>query len=107
MSDAIAVGAMRAARERGINVPADLSVVGFDDVELAQFADPALTTIHQPIARKGEQAVELLLGILEGTVGPDQHEILATRLVVRSSTGPARDAVRRTIEGGASERRPV
>lgn len=94
MSDAIAVGAMRAARERGINVPADLSVVGFDDVELAQFADPALTTIHQPIARKGEQAVELLLGILEGTVGPDQHEILATRLVVRASTGPAPDTER-------------
>ena len=59
MSDAIAIGAMRAARERGLNVPAQLSVVGFDDVELAQFADPALTTVHQPIARKGEQAVEI------------------------------------------------
>ncbi len=104
MSDAIAVGAMRAARERGLTVPADLSVVGFDDVELAHFADPALTTIHQPIARKGEQAVELLLAILDGRNGPDQHEILATRLVVRASTGPAPDAVRRTTEGGGSDR---
>jgi len=107
MSDAIAIGAMRAARERGLGVPVDLSVVGFDDVELAQFADPALTTIHQPIARKGEQAVELLLGILEGSIGLDQHEILATRLVVRASTGPAPDTVRLTTEGGASDQRQV
>jgi DNA-binding LacI/PurR family transcriptional regulator len=104
MSDAIAVGAMRAARERGLSVPVDLSVIGFDDVELAQIADPALTTIHQPIARKGEQAVELLLAILEGRNGPDDHETLATRLVVRASTGPAPAAVRRTTEGGASAR---
>jgi DNA-binding LacI/PurR family transcriptional regulator len=104
MSDAIAVGAMRAARERGLAVPTDLSVVGFDDVELARFADPALTTIHQPIARKGEQAVELLLAILDGRKGPDQHEILATRLVVRASTGRVPETVRRTTEGGASDR---
>ena len=107
MSDAMAIGAMHAVRELGLDVPADVSVVGFDDVELAQFADPALTTIHQPIARKGEQAVELLLGILEGTAGPEQHEILPTRLVVRASTGPARDAVRSTTEGGASEQSQV
>ena len=104
MSDAIAVGAMRAARERGLVVPADLSVVGFDDIELAHFADPALTTIHQPIARKGEQAVQLLLAILDGRSGPDHHEILATRLVVRASTGPAPDAVRPATQGGASGR---
>jgi DNA-binding LacI/PurR family transcriptional regulator len=107
MSDAIAVGAMRAARERGVATPADLSVVGFDDIDLARFADPALTTIHQPIARKGQQAVELLLAILEGRDEPDQHEILATRLVVRASTGPAPLPVRRADEGGASDRSKV
>ncbi len=107
MSDAMALGAIRAARERGINVPSAMSIVGFDDIELAQFSDPALTTIHQPIARKGEMAVELLLGILEGRVGSNQHEILATRLVVRASTGPAPAAVRRSAEGGASEQAPV
>ncbi len=95
MSDAIAVGAMRAARERGLAVPADLSVVGFDDVELARFADPALTTIHQPIAHKGERAVEILLAILEGRDGTEHHETLATRLVVRASTGSAPDTDRR------------
>ena len=104
MSDAIAVGAMRAARERGVTTPGDLSVVGFDDIDLARFADPALTTVHQPIARKGNHAVELLLAILEGRDEPDQHEILATRLVVRASTGPAPDPVRRTDEGGAAHR---
>jgi alanine racemase len=103
MSDAIAVGAMRAARERGLAVPSQLSVVGFDDIDLARFADPALTTIHQPVARKGEQAVELLLGLLEGGVGIDQHEILATRLVMRASTGPAPDTLRRTTKGGVSD----
>ena len=46
----------------------------FDDIDLARFADPALTTVHQPIARKGNHAVELLLAILEGRDEPDQHE---------------------------------
>jgi len=107
MSDAIAMGALHGARERGIRVPFELSVVGFDDVEMAQFTNPALTTVHQPIARKGSQAVELLLGILDGKVGPDQHEILATRLVVRESTGPASHTGRRATEGGAPERSQV
>jgi alanine racemase len=89
MSDATAVGAMRAARERGMNVPADISVVGFDDVDLARFSDPALTTIHQPIAAKGEQAVRLLIAILGGDTTIPIHETLATRLVARASTGPA------------------
>jgi len=89
MSDATAVGAMHAARERGLRVPADVSVVGFDDVDLARYADPALTTIHQPIARKGEQAVHLLLSILGGDSAAQPNEPLATRLVARASTGPA------------------
>ena len=89
MSDGIAIGAMRAARDRGLSVPADISVVGFDDVELAKFADPALTTIHQPIRRKGEYAVERLLALLDGSLPSGPAEVLATRLVVRASTGPA------------------
>jgi DNA-binding LacI/PurR family transcriptional regulator len=107
MSDAIAVGAMRAARERGVDTPRDMSIVGFDDIDLARFADPGLTTIHQPIARKGEHAVELLLAILDGREDPTQHEMLATRLVVRGSTGPAPATARRSNEGGASGRSKV
>jgi DNA-binding LacI/PurR family transcriptional regulator len=90
MSDAMAIGAVRAARERGLRVPADLSVVGFDDIDLAQHTDPPLTTVHQPIRRKGEEAVRLLLSVVErrDLHRPEQHR-LETRLIVRGSTGPA------------------
>ena len=57
MSDAMAIGAMRALRDLGLDVPGDVSVVGFDDIDLALHVDPPLTTVHQPIRRKGEEAV--------------------------------------------------
>jgi DNA-binding LacI/PurR family transcriptional regulator len=90
MSDAMAVGAVRAARERGLSVPADLSVVGFDDIVLAALTDPPLTTVHQPIRHKGVDAVELLLTLVDRhpTRAPE-HRRLDTRLIVRGSTGPA------------------
>ena len=88
MSDAVAIGAIRALRDRGLAVPADVSVVGFDDIELAEATDPPLTTVHQPIRGKGEAAARLLLAGLSGEpVEPAQR--LATRLVVRKSTAPA------------------
>ncbi len=90
MSDAMALGAMRAIREQRLRVPGDVSVVGFDDVDLAQFSDPPLTTVHQPVHRKGEEAVRLLLEIIERRA-PErlEHHRLETRLIVRASTGPA------------------
>ena len=89
MSDAMAIGAMRALRDLGLGVPGDVSVVGFDDIDLAPHVDPALTTVHQPIRRKGEEAVRLLLSVVERRV-PEQseHRRLETRLIVRASTGP-------------------
>jgi alanine racemase len=90
MSDAMAIGAMRAARDLGLRIPADLSIVGFDDVDVAQYTDPPLTTVHQPIRRKGEEAVRLLLG--GGRLrddGPSEQQRFETRLVVRSSTARA------------------
>jgi alanine racemase len=90
MSDAIAIGAMRAARELGMRVPDDLSVVGFDDIDLAAHVDPPLTTVHQPIRQKGADAVRLLLDEVEQrTANEPQHLRLETRLIVRGSTGPA------------------
>ena len=90
MSDAIAIGAMRAARELGLSVPADLSVVGFDDIDLAAHVDPALTTVHQPIREKGATAVRLLMDEIRADIGSEPaHLRLATRLVARASTGPA------------------
>ena len=57
MCDVMAIGAMRALRELRLDVPGDVSVVGFDDIDLAPHVDPPLTTVHQPIRRKGEEAV--------------------------------------------------
>src|SRR5206468_3911545 len=60
-SDIMAIGAMRAAKRLGLRVPADLEVIGFDDIPLAAASDPALTTVHQPIAEKGRVATRLLI----------------------------------------------
>ena len=91
MSDAMAIGAMRAIRDLGLLIPDDISVVGFDDVDLAQHVDPPLTTVNQPIRSKGEEAVRVLLDeILHPERGVPEHCLLPTRLVVRGSTGPAR-----------------
>ena len=89
MSDAMAIGAMRAARQLGIRVPDDLSVVGFDDIDLAALVDPALTTVHQPVRQKGVDAVRLLLAEMDTrTASQPEHVRLDTRLVIRGSTGP-------------------
>jgi alanine racemase len=90
MSDAMAIGAMRAARELGLRIPDDLSVVGFDDIDLAAHVDPALTTVHQPIRQKGADAVRLLLAEVEQReANRPEHLRLETRLIIRGSTGPA------------------
>ena len=83
LSDALALGARLAARERGLSVPGDLSIVGFDDS-----ASPAeeLTTIHQPLREKGCIATEALLRELAGEPPAARRRILPTRLVVRGST---------------------
>src|SRR6185503_5446725 len=89
MSDAMAIGAMRAAREQGLRIPDDLSVVGFDDIDLAAHVDPPLTTVHQPIRQKGADAVRLLLAEVEQReANRPEHLRLETRLIVRGSTGP-------------------
>ncbi len=90
MSDAMAIGAIRAIHERGRTVPGEVSVVGFDDVDLAASTDPPLTTVHQPVRGKGEEAVRLLLSVMDGRDPAPGHRRLETHLVVRSSTGPLR-----------------
>jgi LacI family xylobiose transport system transcriptional regulator len=97
----MAIGALRAAREIGLRVPADLSIVGFDDVDLARYTDPPLTTVHQPIRRKGEEAVRLLLsGGRHRDDGPSEQQRLATRLVVRSSTARAPRGREEVVDDG-------
>jgi DNA-binding LacI/PurR family transcriptional regulator len=85
MSDELALGVLHAARERGIEVPADLSIVGFDDTPSAARGEPPLTTVRQPHQEKGEVATRLLL---EGAPAETRIELPA-ELIVRASSGPA------------------
>ncbi|WP_432841291.1 LacI family DNA-binding transcriptional regulator [Dactylosporangium sp. CA-092794] len=89
-NDKAAVGALRAAAERGLRVPADLSVTGFDDLDLAQAT--GLTTVRQPLREMGRMAVSLLVRLLEQHELDALHVELATELVIRSSTAPPRPA---------------
>src|SRR6266567_8454423 len=89
-NDDIAIGAVQAARARGLRVPEDLSIVGFDDVEHATIVVPTLTTVRQPLAEMGRTAVSLLIRLLERQRFETLHVELATRLVVRDSTAPPR-----------------
>ncbi len=85
-NDLIGFGVMSYAYQHGIRVPQDLSVIGFDDIKLAAFMNPALTTIAQPKYELGRKAAEILLERIHGEVCPPQTMILPTRLVVRQST---------------------
>jgi LacI family transcriptional regulator len=89
-NDAIALGAMRAARQRGLRLPEDLSIVGFDDIKYATVATPTLTTVRQPLHEMGRTGISLLLRLLDGRRSETQHIELATRLVVRESTASPR-----------------
>jgi LacI family transcriptional regulator len=86
-NDKIAVGVLQAAAERGLRVPEDLSVTGFDDIELAQATRPMLTTVAQPLQEMGRMAVTLLMRLQEHHKLDALHIDLATKLVVRESTG--------------------
>ncbi|WP_329458185.1 LacI family DNA-binding transcriptional regulator [Streptomyces sp. NBC_01497] len=92
-SDMMALGAIRAVRQRGLDVPRDVSVVGYDDSPLMAFTDPPLTTIRKPVPAMGEAAVRSLLEEIAGTPAPHSEFMFLPELVVRGSTasGP-RDA---------------
>ena len=83
-NDMLAVGVLLACRRLGIAVPAQLSVVGFDDIHLAGYMVPALTTIHQPKVQLGQMATQVLLDLLQQR--PGQNHILLPTLVQRAST---------------------
>lgn len=85
-NDLMAVGCISAAAERGLRVPGDLSVVGFDDVRLASFSNPPLTTVAQPMWQIGKLAMEMLVERIENIDAPLRVEQLDTELVVRRST---------------------
>lgn len=87
-SDQMALGVYEAARQGGLRVPDDLSVVGFDDLPQARWSPPPLTTVRQPLAEMGAAAADMLLQLVSGHT-PDVLRVeLSTRLVVRDSCAP-------------------
>jgi LacI family transcriptional regulator len=89
-SDLMAIGAMRTVREAGLKIPEDVAFVGFDDVAIATYADPQLTTIRQPIVRFGFNAVEILIDLIENGIEPARRIIMETELIIRDSCGASR-----------------
>ena len=88
-NDKVAVGVLEAAAARGIRVPQDLSVTGFDDIDVSRATTPKLTTVRQPLQEMGRTAVTMLVRQLDGHAHEALSMELATELVVRESTGPA------------------
>ena len=84
-NDLMAIGAMRAAADIGVEIPERVSIVGYDDIRLSSFVNPRLTTIHQPIDLVGKTAVEMLLRSLSGQESSPQQVVLQPELVVRKS----------------------
>jgi len=87
-SDYTALGVMRAARELGLSVPRDLSVVGYDNLPVAEWTAPMLTTIDQPLAEMAASATKMVIALAGGEAPASLRIDLATELVVRESTAP-------------------
>ena len=88
-NDLMGIGALSAAHEAGVRVPQELSIIGFDDIELARFTSPPLSTIVQPKQRIGELAVDMLLERIQGGRTEARQMLLQPELVVRGSTAAA------------------
>jgi LacI family transcriptional regulator len=86
-NDLMALGAIKAIRDEGLSIPRDLAVVGFDDILMASYMDPSLSTVAVPMYQLGQEAARTMLGLLRGD-GDSPAKTLPTKLVVRRSSGP-------------------
>ncbi len=89
-SDVMAIGALSQAKKLGLNVPLDLSIIGFDNITLTQYSDPPLTTVAQPCYQIGQQAMLLLLKQLQGQAAQIGSLLLESELLIRGSTAAPR-----------------
>jgi DNA-binding LacI/PurR family transcriptional regulator len=89
-NDAVAFGVLKAASERGVRIPQEVSLVGFDNVDFATIVCPPLTTIHQPKYEIGEAAVSILLRVAKGKDKSAEHRVLGVELIERSSAAKLR-----------------
>ncbi len=85
-NDMMAIGALRAVAQLGLNVPEDIAIVGFDDIELASYTTPSLTTVAQPKQEIGQLAVKLIFERMGDHSLPPRHNILSTQLIIRESS---------------------
>lgn len=99
-NDISAIGSMWALREAGLRMPEDVSVVGFDDIPGAAFADPGLTTVRQPLLRMGQLAARTVVEQIEGRADFVQEIAIEPEFIVRQSTGPAPSRQLSAMESG-------
>ena len=92
-NDLLALGAMKAAQEKGLVIGHDVSITGFDDIDLAEYAHPPLTTIHQPAYEMGSMVAQTLIKTINEDPSVEKQTILPLSLVVRQSTGPVKTSV--------------
>ncbi|WP_042368219.1 LacI family DNA-binding transcriptional regulator [Streptacidiphilus neutrinimicus] len=97
-SDILALGAVRAARRRGLDVPQDVSIIGYDDSAFMNYTDPPLTTLRQPIDAMARAAVQLLVNQIDGGAPTPKELLHEPELVVRGSTAPAPPASGRPLD---------
>jgi len=104
-NDSMAIGLMSGLRRRGLQVPDDMAVVGFDDIAIAQYLSPALTTVRVPACALGERAVQRWCAGASGPARDAQHEVLPTSLILRASCGGNGHAARTC--GRGARRQPA
>ncbi len=105
-NDEIAIGAIQGAKSLGLDVPFDVSVVGFDDTPQAEWATPKLTSVRQPLADMGLMAVRLILDSSSGATPESRHIQLATRLMVRDSTSARTPLAKRAGDSQTGDQAP-
>jgi LacI family transcriptional regulator len=96
-NDMIALGALLAIREAGLRCPEDVSLMGFDDLDLAETTNPSLSSVSQSGYQLGTTAARILLDRLEGDQGPAKHVVLETSLKLRHSVAAPTEASRRSL----------
>jgi DNA-binding LacI/PurR family transcriptional regulator len=92
-NDSMAIATIRQIAQRGLSVPDDISIVGFDDVEVASQINPALTTLAAPIAETAVKALDMLTSLMNGEKAENKHIALPAKLVIRSSCAEAKESV--------------
>ena len=84
-ADVLAIGLMKGFYEQGVQVPEDISIIGFDDLDISKYTTPGLTTVKQPISSKGERAVEILIENIENPQMEKVEEVFPVKLIERQS----------------------